>query len=106
MRVETASDVPGTNQQQLGGIAGAAAIQLQGRLSDIAPVSDKKAFDTVPRAVLWQVLEELGVHGRILDIIKALYAHDSAAVQSYRHFFHLQRSHGGEPRMSAESNSV
>ena len=41
MRVETASDVPGTNQQQLGGIAGAAAIQLQGRLSDIAPVSDK-----------------------------------------------------------------
>ncbi|KAA6416417.1 MAG: hypothetical protein FRX49_11465 [Trebouxia sp. A1-2] len=38
---ETASDVPGTNQQQLGGIAGAAAIQLQGRLSDIAPVSDK-----------------------------------------------------------------
>jgi len=28
------------------------------------------------------VLEELGVHGRILDIIKSLYAHDSAAVRS------------------------
>ena len=42
----------------------------------------RKAFDTVPRAVLWQVLEELGVHGRILDIIKSLYAHDSAAVRS------------------------
>ena len=46
-------------------------------------ISDfKKAFDTVPRAVLWQVLEELGVCGRILDIIKSLYAHDSAAVRS------------------------
>ena len=45
-------------------------------------VDFNKAFDTVPRAVLWQVLEELGVHGRILDIIKSLYAHDSAAVRS------------------------
>ena len=42
----------------------------------------RKAFDTVPRAVLWQELEELGVHGRILDIVKSLYAHDSAAVRS------------------------
>ena len=25
-------------------------------------VDFRKAFDTVPRAVLWQVLEELGVH--------------------------------------------
>ena len=32
--------------------------------------------------MLWQVLEELGVNGRILDIIKSLYAHDSAAVRS------------------------
>ena len=45
-------------------------------------VDFRKAFDTVPRAVLWQVLEELGVHGRILDIIKSLYAHDNAAVRS------------------------
>ena len=45
-------------------------------------VDFRKAFDTVPRAVVWQVLEELGVHGRILDIIKSLYACDSAAVQS------------------------
>ena len=35
----------------------------------------RKAFDTVPRAVLWQVLEALGVHGRILEIIKSLQAH-------------------------------
>ncbi len=47
-----------------------------------------KAFDTVPHvvphAVLWQVLHELGVHGRmiLLNIIKSLYAHDSAAVRS------------------------
>ena len=40
----------------------------------------RKAFDTAPRAVLWQELEELGVSGRILHIIKSLYAHDSAAV--------------------------
>lgn len=32
--------------------------------------------------MLWQVLEELGVCGRILDVIKSLYAHDSAAVRS------------------------
>ena len=44
-------------------------------------VDFRKAFDTVQRAVLWQVLEELGVRGRILDIIKSLYAHDSAAVR-------------------------
>ena len=45
-------------------------------------VDFQKAFDTVPRAVQWQVLEELGICGRILDIIKSLYAHDSAAVRS------------------------
>ena len=42
-------------------------------------VDFKKAFDIVPRAVLWQVLEELGVCGRIF---KSLYAHNSAAVRS------------------------
>ena len=45
-------------------------------------VDFKKAFDTVPRAVLWQVLEDLGVCGTISDIIKSLYAHDSAAGRS------------------------
>ena len=47
-------------------------------------VDFRKVFDTVPRAVLWQVLEELGVCSTILDIIKSLYiyAHDSAAVRS------------------------
>ena len=32
--------------------------------------------------MLWQVLEELVVCSRILDIIKSLYAHNSAAVRS------------------------
>ena len=45
-------------------------------------VDFKKAFDTVPRHLLWKVLEEMGVHGRILDIMKSMYAHDSAAVRS------------------------
>ena len=43
-------------------------------------VDFKKAFYTVPRAVLWQVLERIGIHGPVLDCIKSLYAHDSAAV--------------------------
>ena len=45
-------------------------------------VDFKKAFDTVNRDLLWQVLEGLGIQGRILEIIKSLYAHDSAAVRS------------------------
>ena len=35
----------------------------------------KKAFDTVPRGLLWQVLERVGIRGPILDCIKSLYAH-------------------------------
>ncbi len=73
-------------------------------------VDFRKASDTVPRAVLWQVLEELGVHGRSLDIIKSLVScvctrQRSSAVIT-RHFCHLQMSHGGEARVSAEFNSV
>ena len=45
-------------------------------------VDFKKAFDTVPRALLWQVLEDLGVQGRVLDIIKSMYAEDSATVRT------------------------
>ena len=42
----------------------------------------KKAFDTVPRGLLWQVLETVGIRGPILDCIKSLYSHDSAAVRT------------------------
>lgn len=41
----------------------------------------RKALNTIPRTLLWQMLEDLGVHGRFVDIIKSLYAHDSAAVR-------------------------
>ena len=42
----------------------------------------KKAFDTVPRGLLWQGLETVGTCGPILDCIKSLYSHDSAAVST------------------------
>ena len=45
-------------------------------------VDFKKAFDTVPRGLLWQVLETVGIRGPILDCIKSLYSHDSAAVKN------------------------
>ncbi len=45
-------------------------------------VDFKKAFDTVPCGLLWQVLERVGIRGPILDCIKSLYAHDSAAVRN------------------------
>jgi len=45
-------------------------------------VDFKKAFDTVSRGLLWQVLERAGIRGPSLDCIKSLYAHDSAAVRN------------------------
>ena len=68
-------------------------------------VDFRKVFGSVPRAVLWQVLEELGVNGRNLDIIKTLYAHNSAAVQSL-HICHLQMLYGSQKRVFIEPNAV
>ena len=45
-------------------------------------VDFKKAFDMVPRGLLWQVLETVGIRGPILDCINSLYSHDSAAVRT------------------------
>lgn len=36
-------------------------------------VDFKKAFDTVPRDLLWQVLEGLGINGRILECLRSMY---------------------------------
>jgi hypothetical protein len=36
-------------------------------------VDFKKAFDTVPRDLLWQVLEGLGISGRILECLRSMY---------------------------------
>ena len=58
--------------------------QLKGKAGKLYScfVDFRKTFDTVPRSVLWQVLEELGVTGRILNVIKSLYALESVAVRS------------------------
>ena len=45
-------------------------------------VDFKKAYDSVPRDLLWTKLERLGVHGWFLDGIKALYADVPMAVKT------------------------
>ena len=45
-------------------------------------VDFKKAFDSVPRHTLWQVLAELGINGNILDSLKSMYAQDEACVMT------------------------
>ena len=42
----------------------------------------KKAFDTVPRGLLWQVMETVGIRGPIIDCMKSLYSQDSAAMKN------------------------
>ncbi len=44
-------------------------------------VDFKKAFDSIPRSVLWQVLHELGVRGRIMHCLQSMYSTDSACVR-------------------------
>ena len=41
-----------------------------------------KAVQGNRHTLVWQVLEDLGVQGRVLDTIKSMYAHDSAAVRT------------------------
>ena len=55
--------------------------QMHGKLYSCF-VDFKKAFDTVPCGLLWQVLETIGTRAPILDCIKSLYSHDSAAVRT------------------------
>ena len=45
-------------------------------------VDFRKAYDSVPRELLWTKLERLGVHGWFLDGIKALYADVPMAVKT------------------------
>jgi hypothetical protein len=40
----------------------------------------KKAFDIVPRDLLWQVLEGLGISGRILECLCSMYYQDQACL--------------------------
>ena len=41
-----------------------------------------KPFDTVPRDVLWTVLGSIGVGGRFLSCLQAMYSKDCAAVRT------------------------
>jgi hypothetical protein len=43
-------------------------------------VDFKKAFDSVPRQRLWEVLSSVGVQGDILECLKSMYAQDEACV--------------------------
>jgi hypothetical protein len=41
-------------------------------------VDFKKTFDIVPRDLLWEVLEGLGINGRILECLRSMYRQDQA----------------------------
>jgi hypothetical protein len=43
-------------------------------------VDFKKAFDIVPRDLLWQVLEGFGISGRILECLRSMYRQDQACL--------------------------
>ncbi len=43
-------------------------------------VDFKKAFDIVPRDLLWQVLGGLGISGRILECLRSMYRQDQASL--------------------------
>jgi hypothetical protein len=43
-------------------------------------VDFKKAFDTVPRVLLWQVLEGLGISGQIPECLRSMYCQDQACL--------------------------
>ncbi len=43
-------------------------------------VDFRKAFDTVPRDLLWQVLDELGIMGRFMQCLQSMYSQDSVRV--------------------------
>ena len=48
----------------------------------LAFIDQEKAFDRVHREKLWAVLEDYGVHGELLDGIRALYADSKALVRT------------------------
>uniref|UniRef100_A0AAR2JQE7 Reverse transcriptase domain-containing protein n=1 Tax=Pygocentrus nattereri TaxID=42514 RepID=A0AAR2JQE7_PYGNA len=52
----------------------------------------EKAFDCVPRGILWEVLREYGVHGSLLRAIQALYKQTSVHTNdTHSEFFPLGR---------------
>ena len=47
----------------------------------VACVDLEKAYDTVRRDKLWQVLEEYGIEGKLLGAVKAFYVKSEACVR-------------------------
>jgi hypothetical protein len=43
-------------------------------------VDFRKAFDTVPRDLLWQVLAKMGIMGRFMQCLQSMYSQDSVRV--------------------------
>jgi hypothetical protein len=43
-------------------------------------VDFRKAFDTVPRDLLWQVLDEMGIVGRFMQCLQSMYSQDNVRV--------------------------
>ena len=58
-------------------------------------VDFRKAFDTVPRDVLWAVLQSIGVGGRFLSCLQAMYNKDCAAVKTAEGLSEPFRCHQG-----------
>ena len=68
-------------------------------------VDFKKAFDSVPRHTLWQVLAELGINGNILDSLKSMYAQDEACVMTQERLTEAFRCTAGSSQARLPSQS-
>ena len=47
--------------------------KLKRKQTFVAFVNFKKAYDPINRAILWSKLQDSGIAGKILDVIKAIY---------------------------------
>ena len=55
---------------------------MAGNYSAASLTSPTKAFDTVPRDLLFKKLQRHGVNGRFFNIIKSIYTNDQACVKT------------------------
>ena len=55
--------------------------QAAGQLLNVCFLDLRGAYDRVSRPVLWQVLQRLGIHGRMLAAVQSLYATAEVAVK-------------------------
>jgi hypothetical protein len=64
------------------------------------------AFDSVPREVLWQRLHPLGVPGRMLSTMQALYAGAKLAIKVEGRVGEVAYTHGGPSVLPVEPHVV